>query len=235
MSRLEEEFELQEIFAVIRKRWVIIVLIPLLALLASAYISYFYLTPQYKASTTLMVLHEPAEFGYDLGASDISFSRQLVTSYGEIVKSRRVAERAVAMAGEEVRISPMAMRDKIDVNVVGDTEFINISVTDNDPEIAAYWTNLVTEAFKTEVSQIMRVENVSLLDEAIPPENPVSPNPALNMSVAVVLGLMVALGLSFLLEFMDRTIKIPKDVTNSLQLPTLGAVPNFSKNLKKPK
>ncbi len=53
--------------------------------------------------------------------------------------------------------------------------------------------------------------------------------------VNLVLGLMVALGLSFLLEFMDRTIKIPKDVTNSLQLPTLGAVPNFSKNLKKSK
>lgn len=229
---MEEELDLRDIFAVIRKRWRMILIIPTVSVLISALVTFFYLTPMYKSSTALMVIHSPTETGYDIRQADITFSRQLVKSYGEIVKSRRVAQRAVSLADEDKKISYSALLGKIDVGLVRDTEFINITVTDKDPEMAAYWANLVTEAFKSEIFNIMRVENVNVLDEAIPLYKPVSPNAPLNLAMAGVLGIMVAIGLSMLLEFLDNTIKLPKDVNDSLQLPVLGAIPDFSKSLK---
>lgn len=229
---MEREIDLRDILTLIRKRWLMLFLIPLAALLVSAFLSYYYIAPSYVASTTLMVLHAPAESGFDYRAADIAYSRQLVKSYGEIVKSRRVAERAIAMADVEKQIPYSEMQDKIDVGLVRDTEFINIKVTDSDPVTAAYWANLVTEAFIMEVFNIMRVENVNILDEAVPPPRPISPNIPLNMAVASVLGLMIALGLCFFLEYLDRSIKIPQDVTDSLQLSTLGAIPIISEKKK---
>ncbi|RJX24819.1 MAG: hypothetical protein C4554_08080 [Dethiobacter sp.] len=230
---MEEEFELRDIWEVIIKRWILVVLISLGAVIASAIVSFYVLTPQYEASTTLMVLHAPeAGQEYYPRSSDIQLSRQLVKTYGEIVKSRRVAEAALAMADQDKRISLGALQGKIKVGLVKDTELIHITVADEEPLIAAYWATLVTRAFMEEVVKIMRVENVNILDKAVSPSSPVSPRPLLNMAVAFVLGVMVALGLAFLLEYLDNTIKLPKDVINTMQLPVLAAIPDFSRKVK---
>ena len=227
---MEEELELRDILAIIFKRWKLLVIVPLAAVLISALYTHYFIPPTYESSTTLMVLHSPGGFEEDEAytRSDLQLSRELVKTYSEIVKSRRVAQRALHMADEEMQLSYSELLDKVDVGLVSDTELIHITISDNDPERAAYWANLVTDAFKEEVVNIMRVENVNVLDEAIPSNSPVSPNPALNMAVAFVLGVMIALGVAFLLEYLDNTIKTPKDVMDCLELPVLGTIPDFS-------
>lgn len=224
----EEELELREIWEIILKRKALLIILPLVAVLLGAVYSYFIVEPQYEASTTMMVLHS-TEAGTEpyLKSSDIQLSRQLVKTYGEIAQSRRVAEKAIKLAGEAT-ISVEELRGKTGVSLVKDTELISISVKDSNPQRAAYWSMMVTKAFMEEVINIMRIENVNVLDEAFPPSSPVSPRPKLNMAVAFVLGLMIALGLSFLLEHLDNTIKLPKDVIDTLELQVLGTIPDFT-------
>lgn len=66
---------------------------------------------------------------------------------------------------------------------------------------------------------------INIASPALVPANPVKPNKQLNMAVALVLGLMVAVGLAFLLELMDSTIKNPEDVEKHLGLPVIGSIP----------
>ena len=66
---------------------------------------------------------------------------------------------------------------------------------------------------------------MNIASPALVPANPVKPNKKLNIAVALVLGLMVAMGLAFLLEFMDSTIKTPDDVEKHLGLPVIGSIP----------
>jgi len=66
---------------------------------------------------------------------------------------------------------------------------------------------------------------MNIASPALVPANPVKPNKKLNVAVALVLGLMVAMGLAFLLEFMDSTIKTPDDVEKHLGLPVIGSIP----------
>jgi len=54
----------------------------------------------------------------------------------------------------------------------------------------------------------------------------VKPNTQLNLAVALLLGLMLSVGLAFLLEFLDNTIKTPEDVARYLDLPVMGLIPN---------
>ena len=55
----------------------------------------------------------------------------------------------------------------------------------------------------------MNVDNVTVLSKAEVAENqsPIKPRPMLNVAIAFVVGLMAAVGLAFLLEYLDNTVK----------------------------
>ncbi|NLY39795.1 MAG: capsular biosynthesis protein [Firmicutes bacterium] len=217
----EQELDLLALWQVFVKRWKLIVLIPLLALLISAFISLFILTPQYEASTTLMVI-KPPETG-QIVYQDIQVSRQLVATYREIARSRRVLEGVVDNLS--LPYGTGKLREKVDVVAVRDTEIITINVTDPDPALAAAIANEVADAFMKEVVAIMKVENVSLIDQAAQPGAPVSPRVPLNLAVALVIGAMAGVGAAFLLEYLDRSVKDPDEVQKLLEIPVLGIIP----------
>jgi len=66
---------------------------------------------------------------------------------------------------------------------------------------------------------------INIASPALVPSGPVKPNKQLNVAVALVLGLMVSIGLAFVLEFMDNTFKSPEDVQKHLGLPVVGTIP----------
>lgn len=68
--------------------------------------------------------------------------------------------------------------------------------------------------------------NLSIVDRAIPPVRPVSPNVILNILGAFGLGVMLAAGFAVLRESLFSMIRTPDDVVRTLQLPVLGAVPD---------
>lgn len=218
---MEQELDLYEIWQVIAKRWSMIVLIPLLAVAASAVVSLFVLVPQYQASTTILVM-KPAETAQIL-YQDIQVSRQLVDTYREIARSATVLNKVVANL--QLPYSTEDVREQVDVTSVRNTEIINISATNPDPETARNIANEVARVFMSEVIAIYKVENVSLIDRATAPADPISPRVELNVAVAFVVGLMAAVGLAFLQEYLDKTIKSPEDVQKHLQLPVLGIIP----------
>jgi succinoglycan biosynthesis transport protein ExoP len=67
--------------------------------------------------------------------------------------------------------------------------------------------------------------NVRMLDAAMLPTNPVSPNLRINILIAASLALVLGLGLVFLIVFLDRSIKGAEDVQISANAPVLGVVP----------
>jgi capsular polysaccharide biosynthesis protein len=72
------------------------------------------------------------------------------------------------------------------------------------------------------------VENVSILNEAkvnplIEP-GPVEPNVLMNMAIAFIVSLMIGLGIAFLLEYMDDTLKTEADIEKYLGLPTIAMI-----------
>ncbi|HUG46678.1 MAG TPA: polysaccharide biosynthesis tyrosine autokinase [Sphingomicrobium sp.] len=67
--------------------------------------------------------------------------------------------------------------------------------------------------------------NISVVDRADPPMEPVSPRPAVNMALAGLGGLVFAFLLVFVRERFDDAVRSPEDVDTKLHLPLLGVVP----------
>ncbi len=67
---------------------------------------------------------------------------------------------------------------------------------------------------------------VRIISRADPPENPTSPKKALNIAVSVAAGLFVGIGVAFLIEYLDTSVKTMADAETLLGLPVLTVIPN---------
>lgn len=220
----EIELDLKELIQIIQKRLWFIVLATVLAVSIGGIVSFFIMEPVYKASTTIMV-GKPADYieGNQLQVQDLNLNQRLARTYGEIVKSRKVSEDVISQL--KLDFTPQQLKDKTSVDLVKDTEFITISVTDTDPERAAVIANKMAEVFRIRVMDIMKVDNVQVLDDAIVPTSHIKPRPKLNMAIAGVLGMMISIFVVFLLEYLDSTIKTPEDIEKYLGLSVIGTIP----------
>jgi succinoglycan biosynthesis transport protein ExoP len=67
---------------------------------------------------------------------------------------------------------------------------------------------------------------VRIISRAEPPENPSKPNKNLNYLVSVAAGLFVGVGVAFLIEYLDTSVKTMADAETLLGLPVLTVIPN---------
>jgi capsular exopolysaccharide synthesis family protein len=77
------------------------------------------------------------------------------------------------------------------------------------------------------ISAGLRPDNIKVIDPAMVPSTPSRPNRARNILMAFLVGLVGGLGLAFLREYMDNTVKTPDDIERLAKLPSLAVVPSF--------
>lgn len=220
---MEETISLKELLTTLKKRIVMIILITMTAGLVSGVISYFFLTPIYQASTQILVNQEKNELSF-YSPSEVQTNLQLISTYNEIIKSSRILDKVIVQLGLDMTSGQIG--GKITVASQKDSQIVNVSVQDPDPNLAADIANKTVEVFQKEIVTIMNVDNVSILAPATVTENqaPIKPQPVMNVAIAIVVGLMAAVGLAFLLEYFDSTIKNEQDIEKILELPILGVI-----------
>jgi len=222
---LDEQIDLRELLGILAKRAWVIVLITIMSVLISGVVTFFILSPVYETSTTLMVSRAQENADTNLQYQDILISHRLVNTYREITTSNRVLYRVVDLLG--IEMTSDEVREMVSVTSLRDTEIIRISVENIEPRFASNLANAIAQVFMEEVVEIMRIENVHIIDEARLPEYPIRPRPLLNIAVAGVLGIMLGLGLIFLIEYLDNTVKTSESIEKRLHLPVLGVIPNL--------
>lgn len=226
---MEDEIDLQQFWEVLRKRWLIIAALPLIAALTSGIISFFILKPSYQASTTLIVGKKAAEAGQAadqmLDNNVLLANQQLAKTYATIAQSRTVEQNVIKDLNLTLTVEDL---DKlISISQVKTTEILDIQVSNTDPELAARIANTMAQEFSKAIIEIKKVDSVSIVDKAVPPDTPVKPKKTFNILIAFVVGLMTAVALAFLLEYLDNTIKSSEDVESILGIPVLGVIPNY--------
>jgi capsular polysaccharide biosynthesis protein len=230
-----EEIDIRELFSIIWKRKWIVVIITILAALISGIVSHFFLSEIYSSSTTLIVNKQNnpnrEDTGSEIDLSDVNLARNLVGTYSVIVRSNRVLDKVIDDLG--LNMSLGALKSKINVTAEGNTQIIRVTVEDTIPERARDIANSVSNIFKNEVQVLMGIDNVQIIDTARVSYTPVRPNLATNIAIAVVLGMMLGVGIIYLIELLDNTIKTAEDVQKYLDLPVLGVIPGFDNNFRR--
>lgn len=80
---------------------------------------------------------------------------------------------------------------------------------------------------ETKIAEVMQTADVQVIDEAILPIHPVKPRVKLNIAIGAVLGMFLGVGVAFLVEFMDTTLKTKDEAEKLLDLAVLGQIPDF--------
>lgn len=222
---MEETISLRELFQTLKKRLSLIIIITIIATTVSGVVSFFLLTPIFQTSTQLLVNQSSSNEQTMYNVNDIRTNIELINTYNVIIKSPRILD----LVQDELNLerSTSALNSQIQVSSQQNSQVLSITVQDENPAMAVNIANTLANVFQRELPSIMNVDNVSVLAAAQLAENPspVKPRPALNMAIAMVVGLMAGVGMAFLLEYLDNTIKTEQDIEKLLGLPVLGAIP----------
>lgn len=228
---MEETISLKELLQTLKKRLALILAITLTAVIISGVVSFFFLTPIYQASTQILV-NQKNEDQAMYNQAELNANLQLINTYNVIIKSPAILE----LVAEELKLNMTAgqLNSKITVATQDNSQVVNITVQDEDPQIAADIANTTANVFSKEIIEIMNVNNVSILAKATVADgqSPVKPQPLLNVAIALVVGLMAGVGLAFLLEFLDNTVKTEQDIEKLLELPVLGVISEIPESKK---
>jgi capsular polysaccharide biosynthesis protein len=225
--------ELKQYWIIVKRRLLMTALIIIVSCLTIGIYSYYFIKPQYEASAKLIVNQYKDSSSLlpsiDIGA--INSTIGLIKTYKEIIKTPRMMK-IVVKEYPDLHVTYGELIGKVSVSSVNETQVMSVSVRDYSYEKAANIANAVAVVFQRTIPDLMKVDNVSVLDKADPQElhGPVAPNPQLNIAVTFVLALMMAIGISFLLDYLDDTIKTEEDVEKLLGVPVLTSIPRFKKS-----
>lgn len=81
---------------------------------------------------------------------------------------------------------------------------------------------------ETEITTSLPANNISVIEPALVPRNPVRPRKRMNVMLGAILGLLGGVGLAFFLEYLDTTIKTSEDLERTVNAPFLGIIPSFT-------
>ncbi len=74
------------------------------------------------------------------------------------------------------------------------------------------------------VAEAGSISNIVIVEPAVMPTAPVRPKTLLNTALAAVVGLMLAVGVVFLIEYLDDSVRSAEQASQVLQLPVIGAI-----------
>ena len=229
-----EELDLKELFFMFWNKKLEIILITLMFVAVGIGYSYFFVKPEYT-STTSLVLAQSSSSGQTgdgaISATDLTMNSKLVSTYSELIKRKAI----LGQVCENLNIPDsniQELRGKIKVNSAKNTEIIEISVTNKDPNKAAAIANEIAKVFGEKIVEIYNISNVYLLDRAEANAVPSNINHMKDVVIFAFIGLVIAAVYVLIANMLDNTIKTEQDVEATTELLVLSSVPNYDVEIK---
>lgn len=229
-----EELDLKELFLMFWNKKLEIILITLMFVAVGIGYSYFFVKPEYT-STTSLVLAQSSSSGQTgdgaISATDLTMNSKLVSTYSELIKRKAI----LGQVCENLNIPKsniQELRGKIKVNSAKNTEIIEISVTNKDPNKAAAIANEIAKVFGEKIVEIYNISNVYLLDRAEANAVPSNINHMKDVVIFAFIGLVIAAVYVLIANMLDNTIKTEQDVEATTELLVLSSIPNYDVEIK---
>ena len=221
----EQVIRLDELLLALKKRWLIILSITLIATIIASVLSFFVIKPQYEASTKVFIGKEEGQ-GQAYDQSDVLMYQKLMKTYSEAIKTKDLISKG--LRGTGVTLQPSAVLSNLTVVTVADTQILQIKYKSNNPNEAKTVVSGIAKEFMKTSKELVPNGNIKIIEEVELPKSPVSPNKKMNIAIAFLLGLMVGVGITFLLEFLDNTFKNKEQLERELDIPVIGSIPTVN-------
>ncbi len=183
-----------------------------------------------------------------LAAQDASLSQQFTAAYPPLAQLRAKENLLKGRLNEEVQNSikgveisyqqalekehelDAEMQRQRTVTMSLNDAAVQYAILQRDVDTYRQLYNAVLKRMKdVGVEAEAQTSNVSIVDKATAPRIPTSPQKMRDLMVSGILGLLGAVGLAFLLDYLDNTLKDPEEAERYLRLPNIGIIPEFSR------
>ena len=219
-----EEIDLRELFEYFKAKIFSILIITILIMIAGNIYTTLTRVPLYKSDTTIVLV---SETNTQNNFTDLQMNKNLVDTYSEIIKSRKVLNPVIKNLGLDYSYNDL--KNNVTVSSVTNTEIIRVSVSDKNPERAKEIANEIGSVFSEKIQKIYKLNNVSIVDKAITAKSPYNINYIKDNLIYVAIGLVLSCGLVFIKFYFDTTIKTSEEIENKLGLTVVGIVPKVEK------
>lgn len=223
-----EEIDIMELLSFVKDKIGMVISVTAIVCILGCIYGLILQTPMYKSYTTVILNSNETT---SITQSDITLNKNLVDTYTEVVKSRKVLVKVIEELSLDISYEQLA--SKITVTDVNDTQIIKITVSDKDSAKAMDIANVTAKHFSAIIKDLYNMNNVDILDEAIQSGNPYNINVLKQAITYLAIGLVIALGIVFLIYYFDRTIKSVEQVEQKIKLPILGSVQDMNRGVKR--
>jgi len=223
----EEEISLVELLGIIKKHFKLIVITTVGATIIAALYTFFLTTPMYQSSTEILVTQSSNEEA-TVSQSDIDTSIALINTYEDIIRNDVTLNPVIEELGLEA--DPSDLRENISIQINENSQVFSLQAQSENPYEASEIANTTAGVFQEQIFDMMDVDNVTIISEATPNMDPASPNNLLNIIIGFLLGGMLGVGLVFIRELTDTTVKTEEYIEEATGWTSLGHVNRFSKD-----
>ncbi len=235
-----EEISLRDYIWIMKKRLWVIIALTVIPMIISCIVSFYggKTEPEYNASTTLIVggpkayLNSENQVDYDAYKA---INGKFITNFNELLKTEVIADEVIDNLN--LNMTYEEFNEKINVELIENTAIIKIEAKDKDPDLAVKIVDEIVAVSLGKASKLMNIENIEVMNKTQVKAIPLKSKTATNVVISGGVGFVVSLFLVLLLDYLDNTIKTPKDIERYLQLPVSGIVPETEDGLiicKKP-
>lgn len=219
-----ETIDLKEMFSYFKSKISIIILFVAVVGILGCIYGLFIQKPMYKSSTSIVLISESDSNG-SLTYNDVSLNQNLVSTYSEIVKSKRILNQVINNLNLDYSYSNLS--SNIEVSSVTGTQIIKISVSDENSKTAMNVANEIAEVFSKEIPELYNISNVNILDDAEIAQSAYNVNFIKQMIIYLLVGAVLGLGTVFVIYYFDRTIKTTNQIEEKIKLPVLATVREY--------
>lgn len=219
-----ETIDLKDLFDYYKSKLGVVILFVVLVGILGCLYGLFIQKPMYKSSTSI-VLISAAKDNSQLTYNDVSVNQNLVSTYSEIVKSKRVLSQVINNLN--LNYTYGVLSNNIEVSSVTGTQIIKITVTDENSKTAMKVANEIGKVFAKEIPELYNISNVNILDTAEQPSSAYNVNITKQSAISLLAGLVLGLGVVFVMYYFDRSVKNASQIEDKLKLPVLATVREY--------
>ena len=218
-----EEINIRDFLNYLKKYVLVIVVVAIVLIIGVFIYDKSIKKPLYTTYTTIILTKSnETQTGTTITQNDILLNQKLVETYSKIIKSKLVLEQVISETG--VTYTAEELSENVSVEAYENTEMLKISVTDQDPELAANIANSIAQVFSGEIAKIYQINNISVVDVAVTPEEVSNNTLKRDLLIALFISIFGTIGVVFVVYYFDDTVKLTDDLEEEIGMPVVAKV-----------